>query len=712
MILRYVLSLVVTILFCVFSAILVAAQSECWDRLHTRQVAFNLTDAAVLSEQTALIVGYNGSILRTVDGGRNWLCWNDGSFNRFNTVYFLDEEFGMVAGELGRIYRSNDGGETWSQDRISGIIDFINDVHILDRRNAVAVGGTITPSNIILRTTDGGETWVNQPSGTTATLYGVWMIDSLNVWTVGLSGLVLHSVDGGQSWETVDIGMETPFRLTAIAFADERTGMIVGDEGTVFFTLDGGESWEPVVDPKSGTNFFDVEWFDSQHGLAVGEGVAMRTTDGGETWSQVHPHGYYLGLGVERGGDAAVAVGVNGLIHTTTDRGANWVRASSLTATVLLDGIGASDTSHIIATSLKGDVLWTRDGGATWGWSHTGPATLLKQVLYPSPDLALLIGGTMFRSTDQGETWTNVEPPAGRFLQRGDMLDERRGMVVGNNVILRTSDGGVSWDIDTTSVETNLYAVSMYDALHAFAVGRRGAMYRTEDGGETWQEVKTAFTAHFYDVKYFPSGDVVVGHNKGIVRSTDHGATWTIYDLPNGQTCYGWSCLSPQTAYCAQDLGSIMRTTDGGATWVKEKHNVAEAGHLFAIHFLDERTGYLAGADGYILRYTSPDSSSSVQEVIRSSRPSAVPGLSLVPNPARDEVTVRIEGVEGKSVRSCRVLDIAGRIVREVEWSEAEQPHGSVFSLSLTGLPEGYYVVQVADEGGKGRSLSASLLIR
>src|SRR3981081_2461988 len=60
-------------------------------------------------------------------------------------------------------------------------------VAILDKSTIVAVGGFGT----ILRTSDGGATWVRQPSGTTRLLRGVSLVDEKTGTSVGEFGTLL-----------------------------------------------------------------------------------------------------------------------------------------------------------------------------------------------------------------------------------------------------------------------------------------------------------------------------------------------------------------------------------------------------------------------------------------------------------------------------------------------------------------------------------------
>src|SRR5258708_17576822 len=68
----------------------------------------------------------------------------------------------------------------------------------VDVNVVVAVGEFGT----ILRTTDGGVTWILQSSGTTNSLYGVSFADANTGTVVGRSGTILRTIDGGSTWTT------------------------------------------------------------------------------------------------------------------------------------------------------------------------------------------------------------------------------------------------------------------------------------------------------------------------------------------------------------------------------------------------------------------------------------------------------------------------------------------------------------------------------
>jgi photosystem II stability/assembly factor-like uncharacterized protein len=78
----------------------------------------------------------------------------------------------------------------------SGTTSFLQGVSFADANNGIAVGSFDT----ILRTTDGGATWVTQDSGTTfVSFLGVSFTDANNATVVGEDGTILRTTEGGGS---------------------------------------------------------------------------------------------------------------------------------------------------------------------------------------------------------------------------------------------------------------------------------------------------------------------------------------------------------------------------------------------------------------------------------------------------------------------------------------------------------------------------------
>jgi len=108
--------------------------------------------------------------------------------------------------------------------------------------------GTVVGRNgTILRTTDGGASWVFQPTGTTNQLNGVSFIDAYIGTAVGVAGTILRTTNGGTRWTMQEVTwgplQDRVPDLYGVSFKGVNTGWIVGDGGTILRTTTGGETW-------------------------------------------------------------------------------------------------------------------------------------------------------------------------------------------------------------------------------------------------------------------------------------------------------------------------------------------------------------------------------------------------------------------------------------------------------------------------------------
>jgi len=109
--------------------------------------------------------------------------------------HFKDAISGTAVGSGGTILRTNDGGTTWVAQS-SGITGDLYSVSFSDPMNGTIVGDAAQDDflrGVILRTSDGGNTWIQQPIRATNVLYGVSFIDANNGTAVGLRGTILHT---------------------------------------------------------------------------------------------------------------------------------------------------------------------------------------------------------------------------------------------------------------------------------------------------------------------------------------------------------------------------------------------------------------------------------------------------------------------------------------------------------------------------------------
>ena len=122
----------------------------------------------------------------------------------------------------------------------------LRDVDFANQNNGWAIGEAGT----ILFSSDGGNNWLPQTSGTDEHLYSISVLDQSRSWVVGRGGKILKTTDGGTNWINQNSG--TNADLYSVYFINQNTGFVVGYDDIILKTTDGGTNW---VNQPSGTNY-------------------------------------------------------------------------------------------------------------------------------------------------------------------------------------------------------------------------------------------------------------------------------------------------------------------------------------------------------------------------------------------------------------------------------------------------------------------------
>ncbi len=293
-----------------------------WNSLHEvldeNGMGTMLQDVHFTDSQNGLVVGQGGLILVTSDGGATWTKMDvdmsppgagqrpgggpPGGFGRggppaLYNIYFVDEKVGFITGSRGTILKTEDGGKTWARKmaRSAASSQGENQRPRPMRANLMGVqmlnadvGFIAGSENTILKTTDGGETWVGSSQRarvgeTRNNLENIWFVSPTDGWIVGSFGTLLHTADGGETWEKRNAGFDN--NLFGIHFIDANTGWLCGQEGLILHTTDGGTTW---TQQQTGAeeDLLDIVFVDATVGWAVGAyNAILHTTDGGKTWN-------------------------------------------------------------------------------------------------------------------------------------------------------------------------------------------------------------------------------------------------------------------------------------------------------------------------------------------------------------------------------------------------------------------------------------------
>jgi photosystem II stability/assembly factor-like uncharacterized protein len=541
--------------------------------------------------------GWDGALVHTSDSGQSWER-KQLDTNSLSALFFVDGEHGWAAGN--GFFHTIDGGQTWAKDNDWGSI---SDLFFIDGQRGWACGN----GGVTYRTTNGGLSWSWSAVGTITTLSSIWFVDAQRGWTADIDGRIYRSTDGGQSWT---LQLDANAYLSTLQFFDAQEGWAIGG-GTFLHTTDAGQTWSPASVPP-GTWSHAARFADDLHGVSVGEyGNVTRTTDGGQTWTTVSAIGTGPRLWDVESWSAAKSVycGEAGALALTRSGGARWwpIQSGGTGATHALDAV---DPLHAWAANDGGEVLYTVNGGIQWhrvavpGFDNYGR---LQDVDFLDASLGWAVGrdeffgggqGRIVRSTDGGRSWQMQNTLPNAYMEGVEALDAQTVLALGQvplgpRFILRTTNGGQTWD-DVSPSQAVFMDTDFVDASTGWVVG--GRIYKTTNGGQTWTEQFTPDEL-LYAVSF---GDALhgwaVGWGPTLLRTTDGGQTWTPQAVGAAtNVLLAVEALGPDVAWIAGANGFVARTTDGGQTWHPESPPGAAGAAFEALRFLDVTRGWVGG---------------------------------------------------------------------------------------------------------------------
>ena len=309
---------------------------------------------------------------------------------------------------------------------------------------------------VILHTTDGVH-WARQGSNGTVpdvVLSDIRAIDSQTAWAVGSSeggyGTILRTDDGGNSWVRQGDASLPNVSLIGIGVVNRNVAWAAGENGTILVTNNAGANWTVQAAPDHLTQapLFVVAAIDAMNAWVVGDidsgyATIFRTTDGGQNWVRQGTYETIMTPGlidicaVDK--QTAWAVGPDQTIIKTTDGGEHWVIQHTTAPSYgwHINGICAMDINNAWAAVDFDYLMRTTNGGGNWTEFHI-PASV--GVGFYLIDVSAL---------DMNTLWVTGVPFSAN-PQRGE--------------ILHTTDGGATWQNQTSPVNTNLRRISFVNS--------------------------------------------------------------------------------------------------------------------------------------------------------------------------------------------------------------------------------------------------------
>lgn len=181
----------------------------------------------------------------------------------------------------------------------------------------------------------------------------------------------------------------------------------------------------------------------------------------------------------------------------------------------------------------EGSAVWkTENGGKEWTkLDDIGNALLHLQVL--SENLAFFLNKedtnfSLFKTEDGGQTFEEIFLPEGGEPLKVYFSSPELGFVIGQDVVLRTEDGGESWL--KIPFEFNIFNDIIENNNGEFLLaGLNGALYKSSDKGKSWQLIDLGIDSHLYNITLYNDLYYIEG---GLNFIKTDLSTINEYDLP------------------------------------------------------------------------------------------------------------------------------------------------------------------------------------
>ncbi len=299
-------------------------------RIISSGTSLDLYAVGFFNQDTAIALADSGTILRTLDGGITWaVVFSDTLFSR--SIMMRGGGDPLKGLDISKPKGGGGGGNPCDK-----------------KGKGICVGG----GGKILKTTDYGATWLNKNSGTFAGLRGITSNAEDNYVAVGENATLIYSSDGGESWlpstiisspfgvfSNMGTTITVPFEekdkyykegkpcLSKMNYESVDTAssslIAVGENGMILKSTDQGVTWVFPA-PFTGQALHAGTGFDGHYAFVAGDSTFLQSLDGGVTWNQMIDVGSTIRSVTIVDGQSGYAVGDDGRILYTPDKGTTW----------------------------------------------------------------------------------------------------------------------------------------------------------------------------------------------------------------------------------------------------------------------------------------------------------------------------------------------------------------------------------------------------
>ena len=421
--------------------------------------------------------------------------------------------------------------------------------------------------------TSPGWTLISPTAGGVTTINQVRFASPTRAFAVGRFGTLLRSDNAGVTWARLRPNWDGD--LYALEFYDTKHGVAVGDGMIILATHDGGETWVRSGPMEGNRSLSDVAFVNRDTVVAVGSELTdplfAVSEDGGDAWSLVATglSGIRFSSVAVSGARVLALEAGSATMHEATELGRQWTTRSLPQP---CDYLGFADDTTGVLVAASSASYRTINGGVTW--SFISLLTAYGEPVFQNPSRGVIVDFANVSVTqDAGVTWQST--PLSEQITTGQFGDDAHGV---------------------------FFAPLSTNTPNQFV----DAYYTTSNGGAslTPHPTRPLDQPTFVDFVSPSVGFVTLGGRDAdiseVAVTRDGGDTWASVTLDSSLIALGPFALSESRAWAMgirrifNPITAVHRTDDGGNTWPVR---AVLDGWYSAVYFADANRGFAIGRD-------------------------------------------------------------------------------------------------------------------
>lgn len=471
-----------------------------------------------------------GGAWKTTDGGASWIPLTDFISSSALVVYAIGMADGspdtVYIGNGSGIFYSYDGGKTLTNISVAGTV---RRIEVNPNNHKIILAATTSG---IFKSTNAGQTWASVKTGATYDLR-FKPGDPNTVYAVGTS--FSKSTDGGSTFTAVTMG-STGIKRLAVTAANPNYVYVAelgsGAAQNIYRSTDGGATFQTRLtgSTANGTAYGGYETTGKDNSSQGSYNFCF-------TASPTDPEEVHLGF----------------IITWKSTNGG---------------------TSFVATTE------WTYPNSR--GYTHCDMHCLeyVGNTLYTGSD------GGIFKSTDMGDTFTNISQGLGTrmFYRLGLSVTDPILIACGaqdNGCSLMKSTGWIDW-VGADGMEC---AIDPANPNLIYGSCQNGSFYKSTNGGTSQSGITMPKAGNWTTPFVIDKNSVAYVGLDEVYKSTNQGSSWTKISSVGGANCDFVEVAPSDPKYLYLSKGAnFWRTSDGGTTWTPINAGLSGTINRFSVH--------------------------------------------------------------------------------------------------------------------------------